>query len=214
MNKTHYKLIIRDESTEIPVEEVEKQVKRHEDDTHKVINRGDYFIIVNPCEAFETTIVTARDYTLSGTRLSAHPVDIDTVIEHITEGGFDYISRINHNTCTLERAGSGEMYEVNFGDAELTEAFLQSVEKACRVNDAWKRRHIHDIIKDTINQFHTGLVNKFYVYQDVFHVYLDGDFDDYEYFMEELCDNLPDYCTAENTLDLNKDICHVEVFMN
>lgn len=211
----NYKLIIRDESAELPADEIEKIVEIHADETHKVINRGDYFIIVNPCEEFESTIITGRDSTLEGTRLSAHPVDIECVIGHITEGGFDYISRINHSTCLLERAGSGETFEVNFGDEELTEAFLNSVEKACVVNDSWKRRHIHDIIKETISHFHDGLVTKFYMYRDVFHVYLDGDFDDFEYFMEELCDNLPDYCTAENTLNfLNQDVCHVEVYIN
>ena len=70
-------------------------------------------------------------------------------------------------------------------------------------------------INQTIEQFPTGLVQEVHRSPKAsVHIYLDGDFDDYEFFMEELCEKvMPLGFDVENTINV-ADKCHIEVYPN
>ncbi|MBR0059644.1 MAG: hypothetical protein IJP99_10610 [Methanobrevibacter sp.] len=67
-------------------------------------------------------------------------------------------------------------------------------------------------INQTIAQFPTGLVQSVNRSRTHFNIYLDGDYDDYEFFMEELCEKvIPLGFDVENTIQINGR-CTVQVF--
>lgn len=68
---------------------------------------------------------------------------------------------------------------------------------------------IIDSVQFVINRFHNGFVES-HQKGNGFDLYLDGDFDDYEYFMEELGEFLPSHATFTNEL-MDDGRCHIKV---